>query len=74
MRTLYPKLLQFVGNLCTHLCSLSMWPSVAQLEVLRVVIDQYNEFILTDMDDVDLASLKVSISCPFAVGSIRYQS
>uniref|UniRef100_A0A915DMR7 Sphingomyelin phosphodiesterase 4 n=1 Tax=Ditylenchus dipsaci TaxID=166011 RepID=A0A915DMR7_9BILA len=62
MRSLYPRLLQFVGNLIKHLSSMNTWPSIAQIEVLKVVVDHYHEFILSDTDDPDFASLKLAMA------------
>nr|CAD2140626.1 unnamed protein product [Meloidogyne enterolobii] len=59
IRTLYPRMLQFVVGIVNQLASLSNWPSVAQFQVLRNVLNHYNEFILSETEDAEFGSLKL---------------
>ncbi|KAL3114540.1 hypothetical protein niasHT_014347 [Heterodera trifolii] len=58
-KTLYPRLLQFVGTMLSHVASLSNWPSVAQFQVLRIILDHYLTFLFSETEDVEFASLKL---------------
>lgn len=62
LRSIYPRLLQFVGNLITNLASLRTWPSVAQFIILKMVLKYYHDFLLTDTDDTDFYSLKLMLA------------
>lgn len=59
LRSIYPRLLQFVGNLITNFASLRTWPSIAQFVILKMVLKYYHDFLLTDTDDSDFYSLKL---------------
>lgn len=61
LRSVYPRLLQFVGNLITNYSSLKAWPSVAQFVMLKLVLQYYHEFLLADTDDSDFCSLKLML-------------
>lgn len=72
LRSVYPRLLQFVGNLITNLASLKTWPSIAQLIVLKMVLKYYHDFLLADTDDSDFCSLKLMlIQKPLFVDLLR---
>uniref|UniRef100_A0A914ICD2 BRCT domain-containing protein n=1 Tax=Globodera rostochiensis TaxID=31243 RepID=A0A914ICD2_GLORO len=58
-KTLYPRLLQFVGTMLSHVASLSNWPSVAQFQVLRVILGHYITFLLSETEDNEFTSLKL---------------
>ncbi|KAI1715957.1 hypothetical protein Ddc_10724 [Ditylenchus destructor] len=61
IRSLYPRLIQFVGNLVKHFSSLQKWPSIAQLGVLKVVLTHYHDFLLTENEDPDFGLLKATL-------------